>query len=90
VPRLPQPLPVDEVLLNRTECGTMCKVSPKRWKGYADRFPVLLRGRRVVKVNPDGEGRFRWLRSAVLEHLQREMPRDRDPKPGSDTDRGTA
>lgn len=63
----------------------MCRVSPKRWKNYADRFPVLRRGQRVVKVNPSGSGVYRWLRSAVLEHMQREMPREKDPMPAPAT-----
>lgn len=80
MPRPKVVLPADDVLLNKAECGAMCKVEKDRWPGYAQRFPILRRGMRVVRVNPDGVGRRRWLKSAVLEHMHSEMPRTQAPR----------
>jgi hypothetical protein len=73
-------IPLDDVLLNATEASTICKVSRSRWDTYAKRYPALIRGCRIVQVNPTGKGVARWLKSAVVEHIHRELPRDRESK----------
>jgi hypothetical protein len=79
VPR-PRPLPTDDALLSAAQACALVKVSRSRWDGYAKRFAALIRGRRIVRVNPQGPGVARWLRSAVVEHLHRELPRERSPR----------
>ncbi len=75
-----RPLPLEDLLLNATEACAICKVSRSRWDGYAKRFPALVRGCRIVQVNPTGKGVARWLKSAVIEHIHRELPREREPQ----------
>jgi len=77
VPR-PRPLPLDDALLNALEASTLCKVSRSRWDDYVTRYPTLLRGRRLVQVNPTGKGVMRYLRSAVIEHIHHDLPRQRE------------
>lgn len=73
----PRPLPTDDALLSMAEAGALCKVSAKRWPAYAERFPVLRRSKRVVQVNPTGTGVDRWLKSGVIEHMHRELARQK-------------
>lgn len=73
-----RPLPLDDALLNASEACAICKVSRSRWDTYAKRFQALLRGCRIVQVNPTGKGVARWLKSAVIEHIHRELPRERE------------
>lgn len=70
-------LPLEDALLSAGEACALVHVSRSRWDGYAKRFPALLRGRRVVRVNPTGKGVVRWLRSALVEHMHCELSRDR-------------
>ena len=77
MPRPRNPLPADDALLSKAECGALCQVEKDRWPAYAQRFPVLRRALRVVLVNPNGTGVNRWLKSAVIEHMHREMPREK-------------
>ena len=51
----PRLLPLDDALLDAEEASALCKVSRSRWDAYAQRFPALVRGRRLVQVNPDGK-----------------------------------
>lgn len=76
----PRPMPLDDTLLSAAEAGAICKVTRSRWDRYSQRFPTLVRGRRLVQVTPGGRGTMRWLKSAVIEHLHRELPRDRPPR----------
>ncbi len=76
----PRPLPSDDALLSAAEAAALVKVSRSRWDGYSRRFSALVRGRRVVQANPEGPGVTRWLRSAVIEHMHRELVRDRKPR----------
>ncbi len=73
----PRQLPTDDALLSAAEASALVKVSRSRWDGYVKRFPTLLRGRRLVRVNPEGKGVMRYLRSAVVEHVHIDPPRDR-------------
>jgi len=75
-----RPLPPEDALLNAVEASSLVKVSRSRWDAYVKRFPALLRGRRIVQVNPTGKGVARYLRSAIVEHIHRELPRDREPQ----------
>lgn len=75
-----RPIPLDDVLLNAIEACTICKVSRSRWDDYAKRYTALIRGCRIVQVNPTGKGVARWLKSAVVEHIHRELPREREPQ----------
>lgn len=74
----PRPLPLDDALLNAAEASALVKVSRSRWDAYVERFPALRRGRRIVQVNPTGKGVARYLRSAVVEHVHHELPRERE------------
>jgi len=82
VPRL-RPLPIDDALLAAAEACALVKVSRSRWDAYARRFRALVRGRRIVQVNPHGKGVVRWLRSAVVAHIHLELSYDR-PAPSGD------
>ena len=77
-------LPTDDCLLAAGEACGLCKVSRSRWDGYSKRFPLLLRGRRLVQVTPGGRGTMRWLKSAVIAHLHLELSADRQPTPETD------
>jgi len=79
VPRQRQ-LPTDDALLSAGEACALVHVSRSRWDAYAKRFPALIRGRRLVQANPNGKGVYRWLRSAVIEHMHDELERDRAPE----------
>lgn len=72
-------LPTDDALLSAREACVLVHISPSRWFGYAKRFRALTRGRRVVQANPGGKGVYRWLKSAVIEHMHVELANDRDP-----------
>ena len=74
----PRPVPIDDALLNAEEASALCKVSRNRWDNYVKRFPTLLRGRRNVQVNPTGKGVYRYLKTAVIEHMHYDLVRDRD------------
>lgn len=74
-----RPLPADDSLLCRLVAGAMVGVSKSRWDSYAARFDTLRRGRRVVQVNPEGKGVYRWLKSAVIEHIHLELANERPP-----------
>jgi hypothetical protein len=78
MPRVSQALPLDDALLSKAECGALCKVEKDRWPAYAQRFPALRRALRVVQVNPEGRGVDRWLKSAVIEHMHRELAHSKD------------
>jgi len=69
----PLPLPLDDCLCSASEAGAICKVSRSRWDSYVRRFSALLRGRRLVQATPGGRGTMRWLKSALIEHLHREL-----------------
>lgn len=83
MPRARQ-LPPDDALLDKEEARTLVKVSDSRWDGYWKRFPALVRGSRIVRVNPKGQGVRRWLHSAVVEHLHLELASEREPVPEAD------
>ena len=74
----PRELPTDDCLLAAGEACGLCKVSRSRWDGYSKRFPLLLRGRRLVQVTPGGRGTMRWLKSAVIAHLHFELTSERE------------
>jgi hypothetical protein len=76
VPR-PRQIPPEDALLSAAEASGLVKVSRSRWDAYVKRFPTLLRGRRLVRVNPDGKGVMRYLKSAVIEHIHVDLPQDR-------------
>lgn len=76
----PRPLPAEDALLSAAEACALVHVSRSRWDAYAKRFPALLRGRRIVQVNPTGKGVVRWLRSSVIEHMHHELDREH-PRP---------
>lgn len=80
----PRELPADDRLLSAAEAGAICKVSRSRWDGYAARFPLLMRGRRLVQVTPGGRGTMRWLKSAIIAHLHTELASEREPTPETD------
>jgi hypothetical protein len=80
VPR-PKAYPETDALLSATEACGLVHVSRSRWDAYARRFPALVRGRRIVRANPGGNGVARWLRSALVEHMHDELERDRAPEP---------
>lgn len=82
----PRPLPPEDALLSAAEASALVHVSRSRWDAYARRFPALVRGRRIVQVNPEGKGVYRWLRSAVIEHMHRELARERPPAPRTKRD----
>jgi hypothetical protein len=82
VPR-PRPLPSDDALLSAEEACALVHVSRSRWDAYAARFHALVRGRRIVQVNPKGKGVTRWLKSAVIEHMHHELAREREAAPAS-------
>ena len=77
----PRQLPLDDALLDRDDSSSLIKVSPNRWDAYYRRFPALMRARRVVQVNEQGRGVFRWLRSGLIEHIHLELANDRPPVP---------
>lgn len=77
----PRPLPTDDSLLSAAEACALVKVSRSRWDCYAKRFPALVRGRRIVQANPSGKGVYRWLRSAVIEHMHNELAREHPRAP---------
>ena len=81
MPRVRQ-LPQDDALLSAGEACVLVHVSRSRWDSYAKRFRALTRGRRVVQANPGGKGVYRWLKSAVIEHMHVELANDRDPTSG--------
>ncbi len=80
----PRELPNEDCLLSAAEAGAICKVSRSRWDSYVARFPLLMRGRRLVQVTPGGRGTMRYLRSAVIAHLHLELSADREPTPDTD------
>jgi len=80
VPRQRQ-YPTDDALLSAGESCALVHVSRSRWDGYARRHPALIRGRRIVRANPNGKGVARWLKSALIEHMHDELKRDRAPEP---------
>jgi hypothetical protein len=69
---------LDDALLDAEEASSLCKVSRSRWDAYAARFPALVRGRRLVQVNPEGRGSMRWLKSACIEHIHLELAHSRE------------
>jgi hypothetical protein len=75
----PRPLPSDDQLLDAEAARTLIIVSKSRWDGYWKRYPALVRGCRIVQVNPQGKGVRRFLRSAVIEHIHNELARERWP-----------
>jgi len=77
----PRELPADDCLLSALEAGAICKVSRSRWDCYSKRFPLLMRGRRLVQASPGGRGTMRWLKSAIVAHLHIELTADRAPTP---------
>lgn len=83
MPRVRQ-LPPDDALLDKEEARTLVKVSDSRWDGYWKRFPALVRGSRIVRVNPKGQGVRRWLRSALVEHMHTELASEREPTAETD------
>lgn len=80
----PRELPADDCLLSAAEAGAICKVSRSRFDAYAKRFPLLIRGRRLVQVTPGGRGTMRYLKSAVIAHLHIELSAYREPTPETD------
>lgn len=72
-------LPTDDALLTAAEAGALVHVSRSRWDAYARRYQILVRGRRIVRANPNGKGVSRWLKSAVIQHIHLELASDRDP-----------
>lgn len=74
----PRPLPPEDALLSAAEASALVKVSRSRWDAYVKRFPTLLRGRRLVRVNAEGRGVMRYLRTAVVEHIHLDLPCDRE------------
>ena len=67
-------LPPDDELLPAAEAARICAVPESRWGDYWRRWPSLRNGSRVVRgSNPDGAGVRRWLRSACIEHMHREL-----------------
>lgn len=77
----PRILPTEDGLLSAAEASGLVKVSRSRWDAYVKRFPTLLRGRRLVRVNAEGKGVMRYLKSAVIEHIHLELANDRPPTP---------
>lgn len=75
----PRILPIDDALLSAGEACVLVHVSRSRWDAYAKRYRALTRGRRVVQANPGGRGVYRWLKSALIEHMHVELANDRDP-----------
>lgn len=80
----PRELPTHDCLLSAAEAGAICKVSRSRFDGYAKRFTLLLRGRRLVQATPGGRGTIRYLKSAVIAHLHLELACEREPTPEID------
>lgn len=80
----PREIPTDDRLLSAAEAGAICKVSRSRFDGYVKRFPLLMRGRRLVQATPGGRGTMRYLKSAVIAHLHLELTAERDPTPETD------
>ena len=80
----PRELPAEDCLLSAAEAGAICKVSRSRWDSYSKRFPLLMRGRRLVQVTPGGRGTMRYLKSAVIAHLHLELSGEREPAPETD------
>lgn len=77
----PRQVQIDDCLLSAEEAGAICKVSRSRWDSYSKRFPLLVRGRRLLQVTPGGRGTMRWLKSAVVSHIVFELTSDRAPTP---------
>lgn len=75
----PRELPTEDCLLSAAEAGAICKVSRSRFDCYVKRFPLLIRGRRLVQVTPGGRGTMRYLKSAVIAHLHLELTAERKP-----------
>lgn len=48
------------------------------------RFPLLMRGRRLVQATPGGRGTMRYLKSSVIAHLHLELTAERDPTAEAD------
>jgi hypothetical protein len=80
----PRELPTDDCLLSAAEAGAICKVSRSRWDSYSKRFPLLIRGRRLVQATPGGRGTIRYLKSAVIAHLHLELACERESTPETD------
>lgn len=78
----PRILPTDDALLTAAEAGTLVHVSRSRWDAYWRRYEALVRGRRIVRANPNGKGVSRWLKSAVIQHIHLELTSERDPDSG--------
>ena len=76
----PRTLPLDDALLSIEEASALCKVSDSRWTDYVKRYPALLRGQRLVQINPGNRGTMRWLKSALIEHIHTELPSEREAK----------
>ncbi|MFO0931977.1 MAG: hypothetical protein U1E39_04630 [Planctomycetota bacterium] len=74
----PRILPTDDALLTAAEAGALVHVSRSRWDAYWRRYEALVRGRRIVRANPNGKGVSRWLKSAVIHHMHCELASDRD------------
>ena len=66
---------VGERLLTRHEASGLVGIHPTNWREYADRWPMLRAGARVVRVSAGSRGRMKWLRSAVEEHISEELLR---------------
>lgn len=71
-------LPLDDGLLTAGEAAARICISKNRWWTYYRRHECLVRGRRVVRVDEDGRGVYRWLRSAVIAHIHNELPSTRE------------
>lgn len=80
----PRELPTEDCLLSAAEAGAICKVSRSRFDAYVRRFPLLMRGRRLVQVTPGGRGTIRYLKSAVIAHLHLELVSEREPAAEAD------
>lgn len=66
----------DDTLLSIAQCcRKLGGIHPKNWPAYAARWEALRDGERIVRVRPDGRGRSRWLRSAVVRHIVVELKR---------------
>ena len=67
-------LPLDDRLLTAQEAAWKIGMHRCSWYGYAKRYPLLMAGRRWVKVSGNStRGVLHWLNSALVAHMHIEL-----------------
>ena len=69
-------LPLDDELLTAKDAAAILKMHVDAWSNRAkpDEPPSLRHGLRRPRVGAQSRGVYRWLRSAMIEHIHRELP----------------